>query len=216
MHLAPDRLYFGVAPTLLVDCAVQLRDRESGFSRDDFCKALGAPWREAKAVMQEMLQQGYFVPGGLGDAFLPTMKLRQLASASISHGLARSEAERLLRRVVEMAASVNAQPAKYPRSVSCLAVFGSYLGDKPLLGDLDIAVELGPERREPDIGKRVHIEELLRRNRSESNRTMAALRLRKPKFISLHLMDEVLELGTPFEVVFGRPPDKASAKPKPA
>ena len=46
------------------------------------------------------------------------------------------------------AAWVDADP-EYLYGVSRLMVFGSYLSDKPKLGDIDIAVQLGPKCRDP-------------------------------------------------------------------
>jgi len=204
MNVAPDSRPFGVAPSILVDCAVQLRDEDTGFSLDDFCEALGAPRREAEPVLLQMIQEGYIetADGDGGNTFRPSTKLRQLAVASISNGVPRAQAERFLQRVIFKAAEINAHPDEYPYSVSRLVVFGSYLGDKEVLGDLDIAVELGSVRSSASDELSVNFRRLLDLDSAARKKTLAALRLRKPKLISVHLLGEVIRLGTQFRVVF--------------
>lgn len=209
MHLPPDQLVFGVAPALLIDCARQIHDRDWDIRRftlgaDDFAKALGAPLGESTPVLLAMLADGFFErTDEQADRYVPTQKLGQLALASISPGITRDEATDLLSRLVEKAAWVNARPDAYDHRIACVVVFGSYLTDKPHLGDLDIAVEL---EELPDRGRRRKGEGLdawLRRGQAARNRARRALRLRQPKKISVHALDEVLNLKTPFRVVFG-------------
>ena len=116
------------------------RDEDDGFNLDAFCEALGAPRREAEPVLRQMVDAGFVTANGEA-LFMPTDKLRQLAAASIAHGLPRADAEQLLQRGIFKAAEINAHPERYPCGVVCLVIFGSYLGDKLVLGDLDIGVE---------------------------------------------------------------------------
>jgi predicted nucleotidyltransferase len=61
-------------------------------------------------------------------------------------GLTRRKADELIAILKERIQVVNKDP-QYLYGVSRLAVFGSYLTDKEKLGDLDIAIELGPKNR---------------------------------------------------------------------
>ena len=85
MKLDPDELIFGVAPSILIDCAVQLHERESDFDLDGFCQALGAPVEEARPVLEKLVHAGFAEPDG-SDAcrFHPTKKWGQLALANVS------------------------------------------------------------------------------------------------------------------------------------
>lgn len=210
MNLTPDSLLFGVSPEILIDCAQQLRDDLRPFSMDEFCKAIGAPQSEAGPVLKQMISEGFVTLDDtkLGQ-YIPTSKFNQLAVASISNGISRDKADELLLAVVRMAEKVNAQPDVYRYAVECLVVFGSYLGAKPVLGDLDIGVELRELPRERD-GARRPIKEIVQGGMSSLNKTMSALRLRKPKLISIHELGEVVALGTEYKVIWGRLPERYS------
>lgn len=201
MHIPSGDLLFGVAPSILVDCAKQLKVRNGPFDEDRFCRALGAPAREARPVLSELELAGYVVPSDQPGFFEGTQKLNQLALASISDGLTRAAADALLAKVLVAARKVNAAPSIYPCGIRCIAIFGSYLTDKQILGDLDLGVALNED---PTLrSNAVHWREAFQLDTVSKNKTYAALRLRKPKLISIHDLKEVESLGTPFKVVFG-------------
>src|SRR3546814_10651598 len=77
------------------------------------------------------------------------------------------------------------------------------MSDKPHLGDLDIGVELEELPGRGDRRKGEDIDIWLRRGQAAQNRALRALRLRQPKKISVHALDEVRRLSTPFRLVFG-------------
>jgi len=216
MHLLPDQLMFGVAPHLLIDCAHQIHDQDWDDGRftigiEDFAKALGAPLGESTLVLLAMLADGFFERAdGQGDRYVPTQKLGQLALAKISCGITRAEAEALLARVVEKAAWVNKQLDAYEHRISCVVVFGSYLTDKQHLGDLDIGVELEELPGCSDRRKSEGFDVWLRRGVAARNRSLRALRLRQPKKISVHALEEVRRLNTPFRLVFGVLPESSN------
>ena len=65
-------------------------------------------------------------------------------------GVRRKTAQRLVEELRLRATQIDADP-RFLYGVSRLAVFGSYVSsDKPKLGDIDIAVELGPKERNPE------------------------------------------------------------------
>jgi predicted nucleotidyltransferase len=65
-------------------------------------------------------------------------------------GLTRAKADDLIKCLVERVLLVNKDP-QYLYGVSRVVIFGSYLTDKEKLGDIDVAVSLGP--KECDKGK---------------------------------------------------------------
>jgi len=217
MHLLPDQLMFGVAPTLLIDCARQIHERDydderHAFDIEAFSEALGAPVGESGPVLQAMLADGFFErTEGEENRYIATRKLGQLDLASISPGISRDEADTLLARIVEKAAWVNARPNEFDHHIDCIVVFGSWLTDKPHLGDLDIGVELDELADRGDRRKGESIDGWLSRGMAARNRALRALRLRQPKKISVHGLDEVVRLGTPFMVVFGKLPERADS-----
>jgi hypothetical protein len=63
-------------------------------------------------------------------------------------GITRARAGELIAALVERAKAVDSDP-QYLYGISRMAVFGSYLTGKEKLGDIDIALELGPKERDP-------------------------------------------------------------------
>lgn len=215
MYLRSDELLFGVAPAILIDCAQQLhRLADRPFSLNDFCEALGAPIREAEPVLTQMISEGFIAAQAASpNTYRATSKLGQLALSNISEGLPRPQADVLLARIIDRAASVNADPQKHRCLVVRIVVFGSYLTDKETLGDLDIGVELKELPRPPGANRRSAYRDLLRGLATPTSKVKSLLRLHKPKQISIHNFEEVLQLGTPYRLVFGKQLDVPPAPP---
>ncbi|MHA6768076.1 hypothetical protein [Sphingobium ummariense] len=127
----------------------------------------------------------------------------------------RARADQLIAQMVTEAEAVNADPTMIHR-VTLLAVFGSYLGDKPVLGDLDIAIKFDA-LWEPDTYKarrRQFMEdhpppEYVRRDyfgRMFWPETVLRRRMKIGRGISLHDFSELLLMECPYLVVFGEPP----------
>lgn len=210
MRLEPGLVRFGVAPEILVPAAQWLADRHS-FGIYDAARALGAPIREVEPVLCAMQAEG-FIEEEAPSRFVGTAKLNQLANAKISAGLSRAEADALLARVLEKARQINSQPDVYPCCVGGIVVFGSYLSEQPVLGDLDLGVHVIEPRQTREESFKI-VKAMMAGRSLPADKTYAALRLRQPKKISVHALHEVIELGTPFRVVFGElPPDPRSSR----
>lgn len=200
---------FGVAPALLIDCARQIHEshysgEEGILSLDDFSRTLGAPISECTPVLGAMLADGFFEQRG-EQQFVPTRKLNQLALAKISKGIPRAEAATLIAKITNKAVWINEHPADFDHRVRCVVVFGSYLSSKTVLGDLDIGVALDALRDAARWELNAYTE--MQRMDAAHTRTFRALRLRQPKKISLHTVDEVIRLATPYQVIFGTVPN---------
>jgi len=201
MNLLPDQLYFGVHPKILVVCAERLASHED-FNLEDFAEAIGTPTWEAEPVLGELLAAG-FVSAGIAGSYSPAMKFKQLANARVSQGIPRTEADQLVERVLAKAHEINSKPEQFACSVGCIVVFGSYLTEKPVLGDIDLGVHVLERRRSTD--DKQEFLRLLKSGKllSPLKKTYAALRLRQPQKISLHDLQEVTELNTPYKIIFG-------------
>jgi predicted nucleotidyltransferase len=213
MYLLPDQLMFGVAPALLIDCARQIHDWDvdCSFTIEKFSEALGAPVSESAPVLKAMMETGLFRSAADKDSyFITEQKLGQLALAKISRGISRTEARRLLDKIIEKAAWVNAHSDAFGHNIECVVVFGSYLTEKPHLGDLDIGVSLNELRGQFTQGDGESFYDSFRRVMAARHRTLRAIRLRQPKKISIHDLDEVIRLETPYKVVFGTLPEGVS------
>lgn len=100
MRFEPESLVFGIVePSILINCAQTLR-QYGAFEITDFCAALGAPVEEAMPVFNEMLKMNAIALNDgsqLGrGTYMPGTTLGQMALASISTGLKRADAEKLL------------------------------------------------------------------------------------------------------------------------
>jgi predicted nucleotidyltransferase len=85
--------------------------------------------------------------------------------------LTRERADVLLKELVERAKKINEEEVDFVLGISRLAVFGSYMTDKQVLGDLDIAVELG--RRDSDPTK--YAQRVLERGRAAKGNFASSL-----------------------------------------
>jgi predicted nucleotidyltransferase len=120
-------------------------------------------------------------------------------------GISRQSADKAIAALVERANAVDADP-QYLYGVSRLAVFGSYLTSKEKLGDIDIAVELGPKERHPPTHWKLVEEQRQAAPRGSmieqlywpEHRVMTALRGRHPAF-SLHTYDELERMEENFD-----------------
>lgn len=148
MRLEPNELRFGVKPEILIDCADQLCQGDGHFNFAEFCKALGAPERESLPVLHELIANGFVKDAEPGSEFQTMKSLTQLAQASVTKGISRAESRELVKAICAKAEELKADPATYPYAPACLVAFGSYLTDAPILGDVDIGVEL---RRARDL-----------------------------------------------------------------
>lgn len=215
MRLSPNILFHGVNPSIIQECALRLREWNY-FQLPDFCRAIGAPVDEARLVLDSLLTEGFVCKGeiqslndfdlqkieragiDIDDCYCPTALFRQLALASITHGLTRAEAEKLISKVLDSAVEINANPDKYWHTITKLVVFGSYLTDAPILGDVDIGYESGRIERAQEELDSCDYEEDLRR----FDKMLSKLRCRQPNKISIHGQNEVIRLKTQFKVIF--------------
>jgi hypothetical protein len=200
MRLTKGQLFLGVAPKIIVDCARQLWLLQRGFTLDEFCRSLGAPVDEARPVLEAMIREGYVEDRiAATEQYEPTKQLSRLKSATIGPGLTRQQASALLQKVIAQAVHINANPEHYCVTVRTLAVFGSYLSDAAVLGDLDVGYEI---ELIPSGECRQKAVQAFRAGRKGSDeKARSALKCHN-RHVSLHTMTELKRLGTPFLRVF--------------
>jgi hypothetical protein len=97
----------------------------------------------AKAVIEQLIKEEYLVLNKVkyGSTFQyelsETEKGRRFGVATADPLITREKANQLLKELIERAIAINANEA-YVCYIERLSVFGSYLSDKRLLGDLDV------------------------------------------------------------------------------
>ena len=204
MRYAPGQQVHGVDAAILRHGLRKLQfewgDGSAVFKPDDLARCIGATVSEASELLVRLVAAEVVErPCNTTDRYQPGRDFFRVTSASINQGIVRSEADILLWKVLSKALEIEGQPEIYWHRVSKLAVFGSYLGDSPVLGDLDIAFEI------QQIGDYAHygyahkeaytfyLESVKRMYKTET-----ALRLRRPNKISLHVLAQVEDMGIPY------------------
>lgn len=144
-----------------------------------------------------------------------TVKGGQLASAFFAPQIPRARGEQLLAGVLVRAADLETQRPFAFRVVK-VALFGSMLGDEPLVSDVDLAVELmSPfegEEWEDIHRKRVEVAE--QRGKQFRTRFQSVVWPRREiveflrggnRYISIHSFNELVLLDCPYRIVLQNP-----------
>jgi predicted nucleotidyltransferase len=147
---------------------IKIRDllrpyREGAITAENVETALGVTGGEATAVLRAMVDAGFIEPeseqrwGHKEGQFSITDAGSRLCVARFVKRITREKADTLVRQMLERVNEINGRDELIFR-VKRVRAFGSYAGDAPEVGDIDLAVEW--ERRYPD---RDIIEQLLAR-----------------------------------------------------
>lgn len=142
------------------------RQRGGLWTDEDVAAHFDISLPNAKTLRRRMVRDGF---AALDDSGRPgywnvSEKGLALASARASKPVTRATAERALAQLMERVVEVNTSD-RYVYRVSKLVVFGSYLSNRPDLGDVDVAYELKP---------RFSGEEFERRCNASSRRALRA------------------------------------------
>ena len=204
MRFTPGQLVHGVDAKILRHGLRRLQsdwgDGSAVFRPDDLARCMGVTVSEASALLvrlaaEEVVERS----GAANESYEPGPGFFRVTAAAINNGVPRAEAEMLLAKVQVKVVEIDGQPDIYWHRVSKLAVFGSYLGDTPVLGDLDIAFEVQQIGDYAHFGYAqkdayaFHVECVKRMYKTET-----ALRLRRPDKISLHVLAHVEDMGIPY------------------
>lgn len=124
------------------------------FELSQLQERLGLSEAPAVALAEELIVHGYIARGPDHDYAL-TDKGEELVRASASGKIKRRTAESALDGLLKRAKEYNADASKI-LTVDAIAVFGSFLGDKAQLGDLDVAVKWRDRVADVDRAERAH------------------------------------------------------------
>jgi len=137
--------------------------RQGAITAKDIETELGLPGTEAVVVLQAMVDAGFVEPkseqrwGHTSNQFSITDLGSRLCVARFVKRITREEADALVKQMLERVTEINGGDELVFR-VKRVRTFGSYAGDAPEVGDIDLAVDW--EQRYPD---RDIIEQLLAR-----------------------------------------------------
>lgn len=125
--------------------------RLSGIGKNEIIKeiatVLGCALKDAKLVFPQLLNEKYliFEKKKIGNNFYYTVteteKGRRLGVTRANPPITRAKADLLLAELLERVKKVNSN-SDLVYKVESVKVFGSYLSEKEILGDIDIAIKL--------------------------------------------------------------------------
>lgn len=135
--------------------AVALRNAlrmSSSVSAQELSRNLSVSLFEAQGLFDRLVSAGFVeiekdglpVRAGRQPAYCLTPTGAALTMARVGKPMKREKAETLLKEVLARAREANSNE-DCPEFVAGIAVFGSFLSDARLLGDLDLAVAVGPK-----------------------------------------------------------------------
>jgi hypothetical protein len=215
MHLVPNSQLYGLSARVVRDFlrrfAFQVFDEEC---LRDHLKIDDAT---AKTVVAALLSDALIEfewQGSVNPTYRTAPKGRQLAAAKFAPQISRAAGERLLAAVIARAQDTVAQ-RPFVFRVSKIALFGSMLGDAPLVSDVDIGLEVETPFDGEQYAEncRTRIESAERsgkrfRTMIESvawPRTELIQYLRGgERYVSIHSFHELLLLRCPYRLAFDR------------
>ena len=106
----------------------------------------------AQQIFQDLCELGYIAPTDETDQenrWYVTTKGNGLAGASARKPIKRETAKRLVKQFLERVERIN-DSGEYAFQVKQVIVFGSYVSDRPDLGDIDFAITLEPRYSDQD------------------------------------------------------------------
>jgi predicted nucleotidyltransferase len=111
---------------------------------------------KAPGLFAQFVAEGYLkVTQGTISSWTITSKATRLFDKSTTRVLQRTKAQEKLQALLARVKELN-ENAYYLYTVARLGVFGSYLTDKDLLGDLDVCLSLEPRESNQDQHKKLH------------------------------------------------------------
>lgn len=110
----------------------------------------------APSLLAHFVAEGYLnITKGTTETWTTTSKAKRLFDKSTTRLLKRTKAQEKLQALLARVKQLN-ENAYYLYTVSRLGVFGSYLTDKNLLGDLDVCLSLAPREKNKAQHMRLH------------------------------------------------------------
>jgi hypothetical protein len=120
--------------------AVRMRDFFRGlWLNNEFTSKYVRSELGSRVSLRRLVREGYLVSPSRGY-YQMTDKGRRVGEMRFGNGIKRSTADRLLNKAIEAVEQLNQQPNCM--FVKRMFVFGGYLSDREVIGDLDLAIEI--------------------------------------------------------------------------
>jgi predicted nucleotidyltransferase len=182
----------------------------------DVERSLAVDTAEARRVLILLEHEGYlelymdYLPN---EQWRTTLKGNTLAQASAARPISRAKAEQRLAEFLARVEQLNADDT-YVYRVSKAALFGSMLGESPVVGDIDVAIQLTPRYDGEALTARreQRIADAATAGRSFANlmdrlmwpyREVVLFLRNRSRVLSIHEFNDLVELETPYQMLFG-------------
>jgi predicted nucleotidyltransferase len=149
MHIDPKSKIAGI-PALTIKTLLQELSNKP-WTIADMTEILWTSNKRARKLLNQLHALGYIQPNSAyDDSWEVTVTGRDFALASTAKPINRSTADRLIKEIIGRAHIVNTDD-KYLFRITKIHVFGSYLSQKPKIGDINLVISL--EQKEPNNAK---------------------------------------------------------------
>lgn len=133
-------IYKGIRKAESIASYRNLPRRHLNQSCNDMLKAVDAIYADYLIIKDRLIEEELIAVPDEEFGCEITPKGHRLKCQSLTAPITRAKAENLLKQTVEAIEAINADPES-PYTVVSLHVFGSYLSDKQMLGDIDLAFD---------------------------------------------------------------------------
>ncbi len=155
MRIDPDIELAGFRVLQIRNALRKLGVRE--WSPRELSLVLGVKRDQATRLLEELAGRGIVVQGGQRRGWKVSDIGKALMDASV-HNFRRTSAEKELQRFMDRVSQVQ-ESSRFMDRVVRVWLFGSMLGNSPLVGDIDVAVQLGhrdPKSSHEDLVRRAN------------------------------------------------------------
>jgi predicted nucleotidyltransferase len=135
------------------------RNRFCNWSVADVVRSLNTNYKKARAIITALETQGYIerIVIGKDTCWQNTLKGNSLALATSAKPILRSTADKKIKEFIERVAMVNKEKY-FLYKVSKVVLFGSYLGNKERINDIDISITLVPKDENAERQRALNLE----------------------------------------------------------
>ena len=185
-----------------------LRRMEDSFDKSSLEYKLQISGRKASSLLKELVRAGYLVNDNSGKTkgfYKKTTYGNAFCLSTAAKPISRVTADKHLKQFMERVHNVN-KDLRFLYKVNWVRVFGSYLSDKEMINDVDLALEIDWKKNHPKVkGKKISevaLQHFIDSNEGSQNiinqlgwpeREVKKYLKSRSRVISLHFDDKIID-----------------------